>query len=223
MFTSLLKATSFEIGSRLGSGRLHRFPARRNAVKNGDKRLAVRRGDTEITIDGLQRSSNTFFTDIFMRANPETRVAHHLHCSGQIKKSIALGIPTVVIIREPVSAACAIHVLWPYISLRRALRAYVRYYSALSPADSVIAFFDDITTKPDSVIDQINEQYGTQFHTSAQAGLGWDTFYDKKSSTYLSRKRLQEQARETILTHDYDKDRAKALTIWRSFEHIRPT
>jgi len=122
--------------------------------------------DTEFVLDGFQGSANSFAAAAF-EASQERPVAmaHHMHAPAQIIKAVRNGIPTLVLIREPVGTVLSITSRWPYISLRQALRSYVRFYEKIGPYRQgyVLSTFEETTRHFDRVIRRVNDRFGTDF------------------------------------------------------------
>jgi hypothetical protein len=121
---------------------------------------------TEIMIEGYQRSGNTFAVVAFRQAQGrEIRIAHHLHAAAQVKHAARLGVPAIVLIREPSEAVLSLVVRDPRASVRYALRSYIRFYSTVVPylEKTVVAPFATVTSDLTSIIRMVNTRYGTAF------------------------------------------------------------
>ena len=130
-----------------------------------DPRPWVRR-TTEIVIEGYPRSGNTFAVVAFRQAQArEIEIAHHLHAAAQIKRAARLGVPAIVLIREPSEAILSLVVRDPHASMRWALRSYIRFYSSVVPCleKTVVAPFATVTSDLTSIIRMVNIRYGTAF------------------------------------------------------------
>lgn len=130
-----------------------------------DPRPWVRR-TTDIVIEGYPRSANTFAVVAFRLAQDrEIEIAHHLHAAAQIKRAARLGVPTIVLIREPSEAILSVAVRDSQASIRWALRSYIRFYSAVLPYldKAVVAPFATVTSDFASIIRMVNTRYGTAF------------------------------------------------------------
>ena len=131
----------------------------------GDSRYWVSR-NTEIVIEGYPRSANTFAVAAFQLAQGrEVEIAHHLHGAAQIKRAARLGVPAVVLVREPSEAILSLMVRDPTASVRWAIHSYVRFYSNVVPHldKIVIAPFATVTSDFGSIIRIVNARYGTAF------------------------------------------------------------
>lgn len=121
---------------------------------------------TELFVDGFQGSGNSLFFVEFQRlqSTPINLVGHG-HVPGAILTSVELGVPTVVLVREPVSAIASVMSRWPYISANQGLRAYISFYSRVLPACDgyVIGSFDEVVHDIGVVIRRVNSRFGTSF------------------------------------------------------------
>jgi hypothetical protein len=82
-----------------------------------------------------------------------------------VRRAVALGLPCLVLVREPEETVLSLAVRLPYLSVRQALRGYVRFYEPVLRLRQrfVIGPFQDVTTDLGAVIDRLNERYGTSF------------------------------------------------------------
>jgi hypothetical protein len=122
--------------------------------------------ETDIVIEGYPRSGNTFAITAFGSAQSRAvRVAHHEHAAAQVIAAARAGIPALVLIREPEEAVLSLAVQHPHLSLRQALRSYVRFYRPLiSHRDRfVLATFEEVTTDFGAVTRRVNDRFGTDF------------------------------------------------------------
>ena len=132
------------------------------------------RPDTEIVMEGFYSSANTFAVVAFRLAQGRPiRMAHHLHAAAQLSAAAKLGVPTMVIIREPRAACISRVVRHPPISLSQAMREYVDFYEEVTRRlpRFFIATFGAVTADFGMVIDRFNVRFGTTFrpfdHTAA--------------------------------------------------------
>jgi hypothetical protein len=130
------------------------------AIGDRDGRLTRR---TQVCIDGFQRSGNTLATYALWRSNPECRVAHHLHATGDVGRAVERGIPTVVLIREP-SMAIASLITYQGMDMhvRLGLESYIAFYRHLVPLQGGFAVcpFDQLIADPGLPISLLNDRFG---------------------------------------------------------------
>lgn len=131
---------------------------------------------TEIAIEGYPRSANSFAVTAFRRAQGrKVRVANNLHVPAQIARASRLGIPTLVLLRDPRDAVLSLAIRDP-ISLGQALEYYVSFYEAAEEySDSyVLGLFEEVVGDYGAVIERVNARFGTEFtpfrHTESDVG-----------------------------------------------------
>jgi hypothetical protein len=131
---------------------------------------------TQLLIEGYPRSANTFCEAAFRLAQGDRPVhlAHHAHAAATVLRASKRGIPTLVIMREPVEAARSLHMRNPTVmSPKRCLDEYIRFHNAIVPCRPrfVLARFETVVTDFGSVIDRVNKRFDTNFalfeHTEA--------------------------------------------------------
>lgn len=122
--------------------------------------------ETEVVIEGFQRSGNTFAVIGFELAQDRpVKIAHHLHAAAQVATAARMGIPTLVLIREPEEAAISHMLREPCITGKQALASWIRFYDGVLPHRDriVVGEFGAVTADLGSVIRRINERFGTSF------------------------------------------------------------
>ena len=131
-----------------------------------EKRKTLVRPDTALLIEGFLRSGNTYSVAAFRVANgPGPHVARHLHGAPHVLRAARLGIPSLVLVRRPRDAVSSYLLRRPALRPRDALLEYVDFYRTAWPARHafLVAAFDDVTHDFGSVLDQVNERFGTTF------------------------------------------------------------
>lgn len=123
--------------------------------------------DTEIVIEGFPRSANTFAVVAFEHAQRRhVSIAHHLHAPAQVLRAVALDIPAIVLIREPVAAVISLLIRDPRLSAYQAVLDYVSFYSSIVRIRDrfVVGDFADVTKNYGAVIERVNQLFGTDFY-----------------------------------------------------------
>ncbi|HKI45258.1 MAG TPA: hypothetical protein VKA08_08020, partial [Balneolales bacterium] len=92
-------------------------------------------------------------------------MAHHLHVEAQILRGVSLGIPVVVLIRNPVDAVRSLIIRHPTVDPDSEFQRYIDFYSAVERVVDkvVVADFATVTEDFGSVISRINDKYGTTY------------------------------------------------------------
>jgi hypothetical protein len=131
-----------------------------------EKRLTLARRDTALVIEGFPRSGNTFASAAFMVANGrDVPLGRHLHGAPHLLRAARLGVPAIALIRAPRDAVLSYVIRRPHLTVTDALIEYVDFYrTAWRARDSfVIGVFTQVTEDFGSVIDEVNERFGTTF------------------------------------------------------------
>ncbi len=135
-------------------------------LARADKRSTLARRDTAIVIDGFLRSGNTFSVAAFAVANGSRHhVARHLHGAPHVLRAVRLGLPTVVLVRQPADAVSSYLVRRPTLTPDDALAEYLDFYrTAWRVRDGfVVGLFDQVVADFGAVIIEVNERFGTSF------------------------------------------------------------
>ena len=121
--------------------------------------------DTNLCIEGFQRSGNSFLVSVIGSWNKDIKIASHLHSAAQVKKAIALNIPTILLIRHPLDSIASLITMNEDLSIGLALKCYTRFYKSIIPIRDqvVIAPFQTTTTVPHQLIQETNERYRSNF------------------------------------------------------------
>jgi hypothetical protein len=121
--------------------------------------------DKDLVIEGYPRSANTFAAFAFQAANPRADICFHVHASAQVMRSVALGVPTLVLIRNPVDAVRSLVIREQVVPPRTAFQWYIHYYNDIYPLREgfVVARFEDVISDFGAVIGRVNDRFGTTF------------------------------------------------------------
>ena len=117
-------------------------------------------------IEGFQRSGNTFAVFAFeMAQDRPVKSAHHLHSSAQVVRGVELGVPALILIRDPKDSTLSHMIREPRVPMGKALGAWTRFYEKIVPyRDRVlVADFSRVTTDFGLVIRALNERFGTGY------------------------------------------------------------
>jgi hypothetical protein len=123
-------------------------------------------GETEVVIDGFPRSGNTFAVVAFRQAQSrQVSVAHHGHVPALAIEAHRRGVPALVLIREPEEAVLSFVVRLPRLTVRQALRSYLRYYEPLiAHRDGfVVTTLGQLRADFGEAIRRLNARFATSF------------------------------------------------------------
>jgi hypothetical protein len=130
----------------------------------GDEHWVVGSG-TDLVIEGMGRSGNTFAVDAFQSVqSTPVRLVHHTHSAAQVIRAARLGRPALVIVRDPAEVVVSQMILRG-IGAGPPLRAWIRFHRRLLPFRHriVVATFEDVTSDLGAVIHRVNDSFGTRF------------------------------------------------------------
>jgi len=122
--------------------------------------------ETELVIEGFPRSGNTFALVAFeLSQNRQVKIAHHIHAPAQIIKGVKMGIPSLVLIRDPRDAVLSMKIFSDF-EITVLLKSYYKFYKRLVPVSCgfVCATFVEITQDFGKVISKVNNRFGTDFN-----------------------------------------------------------
>jgi hypothetical protein len=119
---------------------------------------------TQLCIEGPAGSGNSYFVNVFLMANPGTRVAHHHHVACQITRAVDLDIPAIALLRHPVDSVSSRTNGNPHM-IGAMYRQWLRFFQAVDTCgdEVLLSRFDTVTSRPADVIQQVNRQRGTSF------------------------------------------------------------
>jgi hypothetical protein len=174
-------ALAFVIASRV-SDVLDRWPNIYLALlrlRLTETRNRIVTADHVMVLEAFPRSGSSFSHQAFEQANPDAhgRVASHIHRSSQVIRAARLGLPTIVLVREPRAAVTSLLALGIQqgqllvrtpADARRCMAAALHRYAVfhervVDVPEVLIASFEDVTGDLDQVIERINARFGTVF------------------------------------------------------------
>jgi hypothetical protein len=144
--------------------------------RNHSSRNFLVASDTDIVIEGFPRCANSFMCEVFASDTGRTlKMATHVHYSSQVVIACRLGLPTLVLIRNPRDAVISLKALDLQASRgSRAdrkypiyfhTRAYVHFYERIVPYLNCVALadFSEVTQDVGRTIRRVNEKFGARF------------------------------------------------------------
>lgn len=122
--------------------------------------------ETNLIIEGFPRSANTYAKYAAEYSlGPGVRLAGHAHSAALVAEGAKLGLPAIVLVREPDATVASLHQFMDGVPLRNCYRAYARFHSTvLKVAESVqISSFESILSDFGGQVGRLNERFGTSF------------------------------------------------------------
>lgn len=140
------------------------FPLHRMLPAPYSRRIVDRA--TDVCIDGLPRSANSFGTLFFQSQNPGALTAHHTHVPAQFRRAVRLGVPCAILVREPLATLTSLLIAYDRALVPSlAFRVYTRYYRQLAEVRDRLAIcrFEEVVADPTVIARRLNGRYGTAF------------------------------------------------------------
>jgi len=209
------------------------LPFARIKYRNVPNRLVER--DTELVIEGFQRSGNTFAMFAFeMAQDRPIKSAHHLHASAQVLRAVKLHVPVLLLIRNPRDAIVSHVIREPCANMPAALRAWTSFYERAIPVRDriLVADFSRVSTDFGAVIRDFNEKFGTGYkefhHTEENVARCFDLIEERNRQRYgqlvegkVARPSEERRGRKDDLTQRFEDPalsarRAHAYEVYRA-------
>lgn len=123
---------------------------------------------TDLLVESYPRCASSFAIAAFRLAQEprSVRIAHHTHASGHVIAGIRLGVPALVLIREPEGAVVSSRIRHPARTYADLLRGFCAFYEPLAPhrSDLVVGTFAEVVGGRIGVITgRLNARFGTDF------------------------------------------------------------
>jgi hypothetical protein len=124
--------------------------------------------DTDLLIESFPRSASSFALAAFNLAQEPARlkVAHHTHAPGHVIAAIRLGVPALVLVRDPEGAVVSSVIRHPGRTCAGVLRGYVDFHEPLLPyRDDLVAgsFAEVVGGEVGRITRRVNARFGTAF------------------------------------------------------------
>lgn len=195
------------------------------------------RASTRVVIEGFPSSGNTFARQAFLLANPRVSpddICSHTHSPRVVVKGVRLGVPCIVLARDPRDAVSSTVQRFTGIHLTSAFSYYERYYRKLLPFRDrfVVAPFTVAISDFPAILEQCNDKYGVDFVNNPRADVSGDavikSIEDRSRARHdgsiveerISRpssKRLKAAEFLTDLDADEQRARDRALAAYHEF------
>ena len=138
--------------------------------------------ETDLCIEAPSGSGNSVFVRSFQIANPDVSVAHHHHVAAQVKRSVAFGVPTLVILRNPIDCSVSRSRRAPWM-VGPVLSQWLHFFRAVEALDAEVLrlSFELVTSEPGTAVRLVNERFSRAFETDlpdaedvfARMDAGW--------------------------------------------------
>tara|TARA_Y100001935_G_C17248698_1_gene479769 strand:- start:88 stop:756 length:669 start_codon:yes stop_codon:yes gene_type:complete len=123
--------------------------------------------NTNITIDGFERSANTYSLYYFKELNKDTKIAHHSHSYQQMIHSLEKKIPTILLIRNPYDAIISSYIYhFQKVPVQLLADTWINFYKPLIPFKDnlIVSDFNTTISNFSKIISLANDKYDTKFN-----------------------------------------------------------
>jgi hypothetical protein len=153
---------------------------------------------TQLVIEGIPRSGNTFAVVAFEQAQRESmRVAHHLHMPAQVIRAAQWSIPILLLVRKPTDTVLSWVIREPGVPIRQALKHYASFYEkAAEYRDAlVVGFFEEVIQDYGTVLERVNAKFGTGFSSFVHSDDNVKRVFDRIDELHRAKRggRLDEK------------------------------
>jgi hypothetical protein len=191
--------------------------------------------ETELVVEGFPRSGNTFTVFALLNATgSRLHIASHVHHPSQIKLSVERGVPTVLVVRNPVDCLSSYLAYGQHGRAATVLKEYAGYHRELVPyVDRILVCdFDEITTDLSSIILRINERFSMAIPPFDQSTPNVEQVFEEIARQHQllhprlnpdhvaprpteARREVSQQARSELLEDRHYQKLADALDLYK--------
>ena len=182
----------------------------------------------DLVIEGYQSSGNTFARKAVEYANPGIRLGSHVHRWAHVAQAQLLRKPVLVLLRQPEDAIASHLVRMELDDVGGELRRYAAFYRGVARirrAGLVVGTFEDVTRRYGTVIDRINERFGTSFvpfdHEDPAATVAIFAEMEREMESIGASWRVARPREERKVATDVARERLRAPEHGAAFDACR--
>lgn len=125
--------------------------------------------DTDLCLEGYPSSANSFLYNLVHVARPTLLVAHHTHAIANLRLAQRHGVPTAVIVRDPLEAVASRIVRFD-TEPTLALEEYVEFYSfvAANREATCIVEFSRFVSAPRTELERVDRSLSVELEMERQ-------------------------------------------------------
>ena len=136
---------------------------------------------TDLHLTGFPRSANTYCLNIIRVALPGLDLCTHIHTTASLKLALKYEVPTIVLVRDPVSTCCSLllkyHEKPTAQKVESLLRDYIDYHAFVLQQGGVfkILGFRDVVSSPEYIVRTVGDFLSiemTEDEIQSKAGAG---------------------------------------------------
>lgn len=203
-----------------------RYPAVAMPLERARGRGELLDASTDVLIEAFPRCASSFAVAAFRLAQEPrfTHIAHHTHMPAHVMAAVRRGVPTMVLLREPLDAVVSHLIRNPALGAGAAVRGYVRFYEPLIPlrAGFVTAPFREVVGSFGTSIERLNDRFGTAFTPFEHTAANVARIEDEIERDYRSRERSDDRLEAVIARPSRTRQMAKAEVAERVRREVPP-
>jgi glycosyltransferase involved in cell wall biosynthesis len=110
----------------------------------------------DLVVESFPRSGTTFLVAALGLVAPEVTVASHLHHPAHVRLGLRLGVPVVVLVRDPVAACTSLAIFRPGSHPAELLSQWIAFYTDVARVPGVtFVDFDALVADPTATVDAV--------------------------------------------------------------------
>jgi hypothetical protein len=192
---------------------------------------------TQLVIEGFPRSGNTFTVFAIQdAADYRLRIASHVHHPAQVKQALDRGVPTILVVREPVAALSSYLAYGQHGRPATVLKEYSSYHRELIPYvdQLLVCDFDEIVSDLSAIISRINDRFSMAIPAFDQSPANVERVFEEIARQHnllhrgmdpdnvvprptIARHEVSERARSGLLDERVEEQLADALNLYAYF------
>lgn len=181
---------------------------------------------TQVVIEAFPRCASSFAVAAFRLAQEPrfTHIAHHTHMPAQVIRATERGLPTMVLVRDPIDAVVSHMIRSPDLGPRTAIRGYLRFHEPLlrHRGGFVTAPFDEVVRAFATSIERLNARFGTAFDAFDPTPGNVARIEDEIERDYRSRETSHARLESVIPRPSADREQRKAEVADRVRHSVSP-
>jgi len=135
---------------------------------------------TQLVVEGFPRGGNTFTVFALQNAaHNQLRISSHVHHPSQVKLAVERGVPTVLVVREPIAVLSSYLTYGQHGRASAVFKEYSSYHRELIPyVDQILVCeFEEIVSDMTSVIARINRRFAMEIPPFDQSPTNVDAVF----------------------------------------------
>jgi len=128
---------------------------------------------TKLHLTGFPRSANTYCYNILKVAFPSLPLCTHIHTAASIRLALRFNVPTLVLVRDPVSTCCSLllkhHIEPTAKEVGSLLLDYIEYHDFVMKKSAQLGIlrFEDAVSSPEYIIRVVCQRLDFDLNNSA--------------------------------------------------------